>query len=61
MQARATLLARVPAWRAYRRVAGGRRWLDRRWRGPGEDVQPGDVHAEEMALAMMSTTSRRLR
>jgi hypothetical protein len=47
-------------WRgcAYRGVAGGRRWSDRRQSGLGSDVHPTGVHAEAVALAVVSTSSR---
>jgi hypothetical protein len=43
---------------AYRGAAGGWRRLDRRWSSSGEDAQPGNVHAEERVLVVVSMTSR---
>jgi hypothetical protein len=45
---------------AYRGCLGGRQGLVQRWSGSEGDVQPGEVHAEEMVLAVVSKASREL-
>jgi hypothetical protein len=54
-------LARVLRGRCSPEVIGGPARLGIGGGASGEDAQPGDVHAEEMARAMVSTTSRGVR